>query len=102
MYNIENRTQFMIWDHILLRKFSSTGHFRLLSQVKTELRTQPLVRKSSNGRLSIQSKPLRMASSRQNKRPNILDNSVPVSQELDSNESAQKSFRDRLDDIDMR
>ena len=34
----------MAWDPSLLRKFNITSHFRLLNQVRTELREQPLQR----------------------------------------------------------
>ena len=34
----------MAWDPVVLRKYSSTGHFRLLNQVRTELRGNPLIR----------------------------------------------------------
>ncbi|MEB3335693.1 MAG: hypothetical protein VKP70_11990 [Cyanobacteriota bacterium] len=34
----------MPWDPSVLRKYSSTSHFRLLNQVRGELKTQPLTR----------------------------------------------------------
>lgn len=34
----------MAWDPALLRKYNTTGHFRLLNQVRTELREQPIQR----------------------------------------------------------
>jgi hypothetical protein len=34
----------MSWDPLVLRKFNATGHFRLLNQVRSELRSNPLVR----------------------------------------------------------
>jgi hypothetical protein len=34
----------MGWDPAVLRKYNTTGHFRLLSQLKGELKTNPLVR----------------------------------------------------------
>jgi len=34
----------MGWDPVVLRKYSTTGHFRLLNQVRTELRGNPLIR----------------------------------------------------------
>ena len=36
--------QLTSWDPALLRKFSSTGHFRLLNQLKGDLRKKPLDR----------------------------------------------------------
>jgi hypothetical protein len=34
----------MGWDPAVLRKYNTTGHFRLLSQLKGELKSHPLVR----------------------------------------------------------
>lgn len=34
----------MAWDPALLRKYNTTGHFRLLNQVRAELREQPIQR----------------------------------------------------------
>ena len=34
----------MAWDPVLLRKYNATGHFRLLNQLRSELKGNPLVR----------------------------------------------------------
>jgi hypothetical protein len=34
----------MAWDPGVLRKYNTTGHFRLLSQLRAELKGNPLVR----------------------------------------------------------
>jgi hypothetical protein len=34
----------MAWDPSVLRKYNSTGHFRLLNQVRAELKGNPLIR----------------------------------------------------------
>ncbi len=34
----------MAWDPSVLRKYNTTGHFRLLNQVRGELKDNPLVR----------------------------------------------------------
>lgn len=34
----------MAWDPTVLRKYNSTGHFKLLSQLRGELKDNPLVR----------------------------------------------------------
>jgi hypothetical protein len=34
----------MAWDPGVLRKYNTTGHFRLLHQLRTELKANPLVR----------------------------------------------------------
>ena len=43
--------QLTSWDPALLRKFSSTGHFRLLNQLKGDLRKKPLDRDQRTGQL---------------------------------------------------
>ena len=42
----------MAWDPALLRKYNTTGHFRLLNQVRSELKDKPLQRstRSTSGR----------------------------------------------------
>ena len=39
----------MSWDPALLRKYSSTNHYKLLNQVRSDLKEQPIQR-SSGGR----------------------------------------------------
>ena len=34
----------MAWDPAVLRKYNTTGHFRLINQVRSELKDNPLVR----------------------------------------------------------
>ncbi len=34
----------MRWNHQLLKRFNSTSHFRLLNQVRSELKANPIVR----------------------------------------------------------
>lgn len=34
----------MGWDPAVLRKYNTTGHFRLLNQVRSEIRERPLIR----------------------------------------------------------
>ena len=34
----------MAWDPALLRKYNTTSHFRLLNQIRSELREQPIQR----------------------------------------------------------
>lgn len=40
----------MSWDPSLLRKYNITSHFRLLNQVRSELREQPIQRPLSGSR----------------------------------------------------
>jgi len=41
----------MAWEPGVLRKYNSTSHFRLLSQLRTELRNNPLVRPGEGERI---------------------------------------------------
>ena len=41
----------MAWEPGVLRKYNSTSHFRLLSQLRTELRDKPLVRPGEGERI---------------------------------------------------
>jgi hypothetical protein len=41
----------MAWEPGILRKYNSTSHFRLLSQLRTELRSNPLVRPGEGERI---------------------------------------------------
>ena len=34
----------MVWDPVVLRKYNTTGHFRLLNQLRSEIRERPLIR----------------------------------------------------------
>jgi hypothetical protein len=34
----------MAWDPAVLRRYNTTGHFRLLNQLRSELRDNPLIR----------------------------------------------------------
>ncbi|MFM2172215.1 MAG: hypothetical protein RLZZ54_142 [Cyanobacteriota bacterium] len=39
----------MSWDPTLLRKYSSTNHYKLLNQVRSDLKEQPIQRSSGQG-----------------------------------------------------
>lgn len=39
----------MSWDPALLRKYSSTNHYKLLNQVRSDLKEQPIQRSSAGG-----------------------------------------------------
>jgi hypothetical protein len=41
----------MAWDPTVLRKHNSTSHYRLLSQLRSELRDSPLVRPKPGERI---------------------------------------------------
>ena len=42
----------MAWDPTVLRKYNSTGHFRLLNQLRSELKSNPLVRPKEGERIA--------------------------------------------------
>ena len=39
----------MSWDPVLLRKYNATGHFRLLSQLRSEIVSYPIQRPQADG-----------------------------------------------------
>ena len=90
------------WDQALLRKFSSTGHFRLLNQVRSELKAQPLARDPVSKELTLQAKPMRGQPVRAQRRPNALENHTGDTLLPESSLETPRSFRERLNAIDMR
>ena len=99
--------RFTSWDPALLRKFSSTGHFRLLNQLKGDLRKKPLDRDQRTGQLkslggnrgaSRRSSPSRVAE------PAPLPAQTPVVEAVTPliRDDQPRSFRDRLNAIEMR
>ena len=95
--------QLTSWDPALLRKFSSTGHFRLLNQLKGDLRKKPLDRDQRTGQLKSLGGN-RGATRRSTATRSIEPAPAPVvetSPQL-TKDDQPKSFRDRLSAIDMR
>jgi len=92
----------MAWDQALLRKFSSTGHLRLLNQVRSELKSQPLSRDPQTQVLSLQARPLKGQSVRGHRRPNALESGSQDSLQPTSQPEGPRSFRERLNAIEMR
>jgi hypothetical protein len=98
----------MPWDPSVLRKYSSTSHFRLLNQVRGELKSQPLTRHPDgeiNVGLTRRGTTYRLPAdvrggfgSSRSSRPSVsnekLDSEIP--------QGDAGSFRDRLRAIDMR
>ena len=99
----------MAWDPSVLRKYSTTSHFRLLNQVRNELKSNPLSRNEEGvihpllgrgpgvvrGPVVVTRGPNLPAKSVRSGGPN--DSSVPEISQGD-----QSSFRDRLRAIEMR
>ena len=99
--------QLTSWDPALLRKFSSTGHFRLLNQLKGDLRKKPLDRDQRTGQLKTlggnrgatrRSTATRSIESALAPAPTpVVETAGPLTKD-----DQPKSFRDRLNAIDMR
>ena len=90
------------WDQALLRKFSNPGHFRLLNQLRTELKLQPLIRDPNTRKLTLQAMPIRSVSYRANKRPYTPEASQCDKTQVADAKENQSSFRQRLNAIEMR
>ena len=99
------------WDPSLLRKFSSTGHFRLLNQLRGDLRKKPLNRDQQTGELK---RPGSLGKSQAGTRrqsqsvPRRASTPVTGSATIQSGATAVSepegalSFRDRLNAVEMR
>ena len=99
--------QLTSWDPALLRKFSSTGHFRLLNQLKGDLLKKPLDRDQRTGQLkSLGGNRGATRRSTATRRMEPSPSPVPVAVVETAPPLAKddqpKSFRDRLNAIDMR
>jgi hypothetical protein len=92
----------MSWDPSLLRKFSSTGHFRLLNQLRGDLKKRPLNRDVTTGALKM---PGASGRSDRQRRPLLPQSrsttTTPVTTSAQEKES-NTTFRERLNAIDMR
>ena len=104
--------QGMSWDPALLRKFSSTGHFRLLNQLKNDLSKRGLNRDQSTGELKLSGSPSRSGrrggGSRRSQSGAASAQATPtvtVTPDPDHVEPKPETpgtFRQRLSAIDMR
>jgi len=119
----------MAWDPTVLRKYNATGHFRLLNQVRSELKDNPLVRpkqgqsvgeanRSKSLTRALEGRSFASRTRRSVSVPMPLDQPVdrvqdpnapesnPVDRaalELDDSDgSSAASFRERLNAIEMR
>ena len=94
------------WDHLLLRKYNSTSHYRLLKQLRAELIAHPLKR--------LEKQEAKIQSNRQNqtkdvelkiekREPEVCFNNHHSSGDLDlSSSENKKSFKQRLNDVQMK
>jgi len=99
--------QLTSWDPALLRKFSSTGHFRLLNQLKGDLRKKPLDRDQRTGHLKSlggNRGATRRSTATRSIEPAPAPAPTPVVETAAplTKDDQPKSFRDRLNAIDMR
>ena len=99
--------QLTSWDPALLRKFSSTGHFRLLNQLKGDLRKKPLDRDQRTGLLKTlggNRGATRRSTATRSIEPAPAPAPTPVVETAGplTKDDQPKSFRDRLNAIDMR
>jgi hypothetical protein len=121
----------MAWDPTVLRKYNTTGHFRLLNQVRSELKDNPLVRpkqgqsvgEANRSKSLIRALEGRSYGSRARRSVSVpmpadqpvdavqqpmaadLRGIEPAVPELDGDDfdgSGSASFRERLNAIDMR
>ncbi len=107
----------MAWDPTVLRKYNSTGHFRLLNQVRAELKDNPLVRPKEGETVAVanRSKSLsRAVEARQQSaqarsrrvaaapHPVMLADVNTFSADELGDAGLSSTFRERLNQIDMR
>jgi len=96
----------MSWDPALTRKYNTTGHFRLLNQLRAELKAQPIPRaeNSDGGPASTRPVPSRTVEVRPqgNRFRRSYQASAPTSESNKNNDGPQTTFKERLSAIDMR
>ncbi len=108
----------MSWDPSVLRKYNTTGHFRLLNQVRSELKANPLVRPKEGERIgevnrskalvrAIEAKQGSQARARRQtgrETGSLVVVETPQSVELNAGEAMDLTggFRDRLNAVDLR
>ncbi|MEB3259116.1 MAG: hypothetical protein VKP63_00635 [Cyanobacteriota bacterium] len=98
----------MAWDPTVLRKYSTTSHFRLLNQVRAELNAQPIARHPGGEinlgitRRSSYRVPVDVRSSNTAAKPVRVLPSASESAPTEGTAVDNPSFRDRLRAIEMR
>jgi hypothetical protein len=104
----------MPWDPTVLRKYNATGHFRLLNQLRSDLKGNPLIRpkqgetvgEANRSRSLIRAIEGRSspAEARWRRQASALQETTsqrsPVDEDQDK--GASNSFRVRLNAIEMR
>ena len=96
----------MPWDPALTRKYNTTGHFRLLNQLRSELKAKPIQRVQSNDTSTDGSRPGPSRTIEVRPQGNRFRRSYQASVlPAESNrtaETSQTTFKERLSAIDMR
>lgn len=99
----------MTWDPTVLRKYNTTGHFKLLNQLRGELKDHPLVRPKQGETVgdANRSKALtRLLEGRSGaggrSRRATATVVEPVAPVLSADDPTAAGFRDRLNAVDLR
>jgi hypothetical protein len=108
----------MGWDPVVLRKYNTTGHFRLLNQVRAELKGNPLIRpeqgetvgaanRSKSLIRALEVRPQSGSYARRSTRtsrtsPPASQAAAPTTADEATDSGMAASFRDRLSAIEMR
>jgi len=98
----------MAWDPTVLRKYSTTSHFRLLNQVRSELNTHPIAR-HPDGEINLgiarrgspYRVPVEVRGSNASTKP-VRATMVVEKTDAEASQVDPSSFRDRLRAIEMR
>lgn len=99
----------MVWDPSVLRKYSTTSHFRLLNQVRSELKNSPLTR-NQDGELTLglvrklpfSRVPVEVRGADLSNRAEKVAAPTAAIQETESANQETVSFRERLRAVQMR
>ncbi|MCP9932927.1 hypothetical protein KBZ08_03255 [Cyanobium sp. Candia 9D4] len=117
----------MGWDPTVLRKYNTTGHFRLINQLRSELKGNPLIRPKDGETVGAANRSKSLTRALQNRSQSggygrsrrslpssqpvvvaapALPVTAPVPVRVESVESQEaanaRSFRERLNAIEMR
>jgi hypothetical protein len=98
----------MGWDPALMRKYNNTGHYRLLNQLRSELKNHPTQRESRQNPVPV----FKTQIGTKEFRPQTIQSSITERGSLSIDETQNSeplkesaitsSFRERLNAIEMR
>ncbi len=92
----------MSWDPVLLRKYNATGHFRLLSQLRSEIVSHPIQRPQADGSPARRGRGSSSSSRRSTARVGASEAANTSSDYGTASANSAPSFRERLNAIEMR